>query len=87
MENFLNERNHNGSYTPFDQENEEPIVLSYVNNVTLILGIIFGMGMLLNVVSIIAIIKSKKIEPITLLILNLSLADMLYIAGICQAFF
>lgn len=62
-------------------DTEQPTVLSYVNIVTYILGGTFGLGMFLNLASIAAILRTTKLEPITLLILNLALADMVYIAG------
>lgn len=67
------------------QPNEQPTVLSYVNEVTCILGVIFGLGMPLNFASIFVIIRTAKPEPITLLILNLALADIVYITGILNA--
>ena len=63
------------------ESNDHPTVLSYVNEVTYILGVIFVVGMFLNLGSIIAIIRTSKLEPITLLIVNLALADIVYIAG------
>ncbi len=69
-------------YLSLYENYNETSMLSYENNVTIVLFIIFGLGMLLNSVSVLVIIKSKKLEPITILILNLVLADMVYISGI-----
>ena len=66
------------------ETNDEQTVLSYVNEVTYILGVIFVVGMFLNLASLIAIIRTSKLEPITLLIVNLALADIVYIAGMFQ---
>lgn len=57
-------------------------MFSYVNSITIILAIIFVFGIILNTFSIFVILKSSKLEPINLLILNLALADLVYIAGI-----
>jgi len=49
----------------------------------IILGILFILGILLNAVSILAILSySKKLEITTILILNLAFADIVYLAGI-----
>lgn len=57
-------------------------VISYVNSLTFILTVIFIAGMILNTISIAAIFKSKKFEPINILILNLAFADLIYTLGI-----
>ena len=64
------------------ESNKKLTVMAYANTVIFVLGIIFVVGIFLNLTSIIAIIRTKKLEPITLLILNLALADIVYIAGI-----
>lgn len=46
-----------------------------------ILSIIFVLGIFFNLTALIAIILSKKIESLSLLILNLALADIVYIIG------
>ena len=75
----INETDH---YFSLYDNNTDTSVLAHKNKFTVILGIIFGLGMFLNSVSIVSIIKTKKLEPITILILNLILADIIYIAGI-----
>jgi len=57
-------------------------IVSYVTALTCILGLIFVFGLPFNFLSIIAILKSKKLEPINILIFNLTLADIVYISGI-----
>ena len=69
-------------WTYRNEETDEPTVLIYVNKVTILLVGIFAIGMLLNLSSIVAIIRTKKLEPITLLILNLALGDIVYISGL-----
>jgi hypothetical protein len=46
------------------------------------LAIIYLFGILFNVVSIITISKTKKMHPINILILNLAIADILYVSGL-----
>jgi hypothetical protein len=82
MKNKSYEFNESELYIPFYSENEDISVLTSVNNFTIILGIIFGLGMILNSISIVSIIKTKRKEPISLMILNLAVADIVYIAGI-----
>lgn len=82
MKNKCYEFNESELYIPFYSENEDISVLTSVNNFTIILGIIFGLGMILNSISIVSIIKTKRKEPISLMILNLAVADIVYIAGI-----
>lgn len=50
--------------------------------ILIILGILFIIGILLNAISILAILSSKKLEIITILILNLAFADIVYLTGI-----
>ena len=52
------------------------------NSLSMLLILIFIVGILLNLVSIIFILKVKKLRAINLLILNLALADLVYISGI-----
>ena len=52
------------------------------NSLSMLLILIFLVGILLNLVSIIFILKVKKLRAINLLILNLALADLVYISGI-----
>ena len=82
MKNKSYEFNESELYIPFYSENEDISVLTSVNNFTIILGIIFGLGMILNSISIVSIIKTKRKEPFSLMILNLAVADIVYIAGI-----
>jgi hypothetical protein len=82
MKNKSYEFNESELYIPFYSETEDISVLTSVNNFTIILGIIFGLGMILNSISIVSIIKTKRKEPISLMILNLAVADIVYIAGI-----
>ncbi len=50
--------------------------------ILIILAIIFIFGIILNIISIIAILKNNKLEIISILILNLTLADIIYLTGI-----
>ena len=56
--------------------------MNYVNALSIILLIIFIFGILFNIISIIVILRYKKLQPINLLILNLALADIVYTSGI-----
>ena len=53
----------------------------YSHVFTLCLTTIFVFGLLLNTISIITTLKAKKMQPIKILILNLAIADILYILG------
>jgi len=50
--------------------------------ILIILAILFIFGIILNIISIIAILKNNKLEIISILILNLTLADIIYLTGI-----
>ena len=70
--NFFTE-NSNTSYKN-ETENENNgfnVMVSYVNVISVVLAITFFLGILLNIISIIAILTAKKLKPINLLILNL----------------
>lgn len=54
----------------------------YVKTVSILLGFIFVIGIISNLVSILAILKLEKLKTINLLILNLALADIVYTLGI-----
>ena len=54
---------------------------SYVVGVTVCLAIMFAVGLLLNSVSMNTIVKTKKMQPTYMLILNLAFADFLYMLG------
>lgn len=58
------------------------VITPYVNSISFILGIIFIFGIILNLVSIVAILYSNKQRAISIFILNLALADLVYTAGI-----
>ncbi len=58
-------------------------ILTYIFTISAVLLIIFVLGIIFNLVSLLSIIFGKKpIQPIKLLILNLALADFIYILGI-----
>ena len=57
-------------------------IVSYVTALTCVLALIVIFGLVFNFISIIAILKFKKLEPINILIFNLTLADIVYISGI-----
>ena len=50
--------------------------------ILIILAILFIFGIILNIISIIAILKNNKLEIISILILNLTFADIIYLTGI-----
>lgn len=55
---------------------------SVIQSSTAVLIIIFVLGFLFNIVSLIAIINSRMFHSINILIMNLALADLVYISGI-----
>ncbi len=58
-------------------------IITYVFSISALLLITFVLGIVFNLISILSILFSKKsIQPIKLLILNLALADFIYILGI-----
>lgn len=62
--------------------NQQIEIMPYVQSVSIVLVIIFILGITLNMLSIIIILRSTKPQPVYLLILNLALADIVYTAGI-----
>ncbi len=46
-------------------------LIAYVHALSILLAVIFIFGIILNTISITAILKFKKLEPINILILNL----------------
>lgn len=56
--------------------------MSYVDSISMILVLIFILGVILNLISVIVILKSKHFKPVSLLMLNLTLADIVYSLGI-----
>ena len=54
---------------------------AYVHILAVCLAIVFVLGLMLNIVSIGTILKTKKMQPTFILILNLAFADILYILG------
>ena len=50
--------------------------------ILIILIMLFIFGITLNVISILAILRSKKLDITTILILNLAFADIFYLTGI-----
>ena len=57
-------------------------IIPYVKLISVFMVITFTLGILLNLISIILILKSKKIKPVSLLMLNLTIADIVYTCGI-----
>lgn len=58
-------------------------IVTYVFSISAILVVIFFLGIIFNVISLLSILFGKKaFQPIKLLILNLALADLIYILGI-----
>lgn len=58
-------------------------IVTYVFSISAILLVIFFLGIIFNLISFLSILFGKKtIQPIKLLILNLALADLIYILGI-----
>lgn len=57
-------------------------ISSYMSAFELVLAVIFVLGISLNLVSIAFILKSERLNPISILIMNLALADLVYTAGI-----
>jgi hypothetical protein len=53
----------------------------YLYTVSMILLLIFIFGVIFNIISIIHLIKFKKLQPINILIINLAIADLFYIMG------
>ena len=72
----------NKSNASIDSKNNNFTLISNVNSLTFILTVLFIAGFVLNTISIAAILKSKKFEPINILILNLAFADLVYTLGI-----
>ena len=54
---------------------------SYVHGLAGCLAIIFVLGLILNTISVAMIVKTKKMKPINILILNLAIADIIYTLG------
>lgn len=71
----------NKSDEDYDDNNIGSIV-PYVKVVSILLGLIFIVGIISNLISIMAILKQEKLKTINLLILNLALADIVYTFGI-----
>jgi len=73
------------NYTDYSEEMDIEIEnLSRESSVAvlIILALLFIFGIILNAISIIAILNAKKLETISILILNLAFADCVYLLGI-----
>ena len=56
--------------------------LSHVKHISVFLATVFILGISLNVISITVILRTKKMDPISILILNLAIADIIYTLGL-----
>ena len=57
-------------------------VTTYVVTLSVVLCLIFILGVIFNIISILTILIAKAFQPINILILNLAIADLVYIAGV-----
>ena len=64
-----------------EEEYPHRLIPSYVNGLVLCLLVTFVLGIVLNAISIMAILNSKLLLPINILILNLAVVDFIYILG------
>jgi len=53
----------------------------YLFTLSIILLVIFIIGIVLNIISIIHLAKCKRLQPINIFIANLAIADLIYIMG------
>jgi hypothetical protein len=86
---YVSYNNNNNNITTINKSNSTELqddsvsILTYIFTISAVLLIIFVLGIIFNLVSLLSIIFGKKpIQPIKLLILNLALADFIYILGI-----
>ena len=59
---------------------------SYIQGLAVCLAIVFVLTLILNTISVVMIVKTKKIQPIKILILNLAIADIIYTLGLVYIF-
>lgn len=69
----------NGTYNNSTNTNDSTIA---VNTITIILSVIFILGVFFNIISFSTIVITKNFQPINILIMNLAFADIVYISGI-----